>query len=144
MSRRFAAVAALVAVAVVVLAVVLLTSKGSSSSSQSPPASASAPAQSAAAGTPASGAKAAVATTPLSGGSFATAYPKGYRLTLRHGAQGAARYQLSSTGAAVNSVEIPARANGRGDHRRNAHVAVPPAASRGSAGRHLGGDAVAR
>lgn len=108
MSRRYAAVAALVAVVVVVLAVVLLTSKGSSSSSQSPQASAnaSAPAQSAAGATPASSAKAAPVTVPLSGGSFTTAYPKGYRLTVKH-AQGAARYQLSSTGAAVNSVEIP-------------------------------------
>jgi hypothetical protein len=43
----------------------------------------------------------------LNGGSFTTAYQTGWALTVRHGPAGAARYQLSSTGAPVNGLGIP-------------------------------------
>ncbi|SRR6266699_2901652 len=44
----------------------------------------------------------------LDGSAFATSYPAGWTLAVKHGPAGSARYQLSSTGAPVNGVGIPA------------------------------------
>jgi hypothetical protein len=42
----------------------------------------------------------------LDGGSFTTTYPPGWGLTVRHGPEGAARYQISSNGAPVSGLGI--------------------------------------
>ncbi len=44
---------------------------------------------------------------PLTAATFTTSYPGSYTLAVKHSSLGAARYQLSSTGAPANSVEIP-------------------------------------
>ena len=92
MARRFVLLGALLAVVAAVLLIVLL----GSSSSHAPR-------------TPARPGQAAAGAAPqlLRAATFTTAYPSGYTLGVRRSSLGAVRYELSSTGARADGVQIP-------------------------------------